>query len=161
MQVQLKANGQAIELDASPGERLIDLLRDRLQLRGTKESCGKGHCGSCLVFLDGNLVNACLVPAFRLNGADVVTIEGFSRTKEFAAIEKAFADILPLQCGLCTSGLVMATGALLHANTRPSESQIRQALAGNLCRCTGYRAITEAVMSASELWGKRGYVRRG
>ena len=161
MLVSLTVNGNRVELDVPPGKRLLDIVRNDLDLHGTKEGCSHGECGSCLVYLNGSLVNSCLVPAFQLNEAEVMTIEGCSQTKEFGAIERAFAETLSIRCGFCGPGVAMATWALLTENPSPTEEDIRAGLLGNLCRCTGYRSLVEGVERASTLWSRKRRVRRG
>ena len=130
-------------------KRLLDVLRDDLQLTGTKEGCGEGECGACSVILDGVLVNSCLVPAIHASGATVRTIEGVSRASCAHPIQEAFAACGGAQCGICTPGMIMASVYLLEQNPHPDRNQIQEALAGNLCRCTGYQKIIDAVHTAS------------
>ena len=125
--------------------RLLDILRNELQLTGVKEGCGEGECGSCSVLVDGVLVNSCLVPAIHAQGTEILTIEGISRDHRLQPIQKAFLECGGAQCGICTPGMVLATAYLLNSNPCPSADQIREGLNGNLCRCTGYMRIFEAV----------------
>ena len=125
--------------------RLLDILRNELQLTGVKEGCGEGECGSCSVLVDGVLVNSCLVPAIHVQGTEILTIEGVSRDHRLQPIQKAFLECGGAQCGICTPGMVLATAYLLNSNPCPSADQIREGLNGNLCRCTGYMRIFEAV----------------
>lgn len=143
-------NGSCVCVDCDPSARLLDILRNEFGLTGPKEGCGEGECGACSVLLNGRLANSCLVAAGSIRGADVVTIEGFRETKRYAVLEKAFADAGAVQCGYCTPGMVMAAEALLSRNAHPNEQQIREAISGNLCRCTGYNMIVEAIRAASE-----------
>jgi carbon-monoxide dehydrogenase small subunit len=129
--------------------RLLDVLRDELGLTGTKEGCGEGECGSCSVLLNGELVNSCLVPVLQAEGADVRTVEGLA-TGALHPVQKAFLECGGAQCGICTPGMIVATVHLLKSNPEPSMEEIREGLNGNLCRCTGYTRIFEAVRSAAE-----------
>ena len=146
MKIEFKLNGTITRLDTPPDIRLLSLLRDQLGLTGTKEGCGIGECGACSVLLDGRLVNACLVLAPQVDGREVITIEGI-RSSEGGAndLQQAFIDYGAVQCGFCTPGMILAGEALLAANTQPTRSEIREAIAGNLCRCTGYQQIVDAI----------------
>lgn len=148
--IEFVLNGQPVSVECEPSARLLDILRNEFKLTGPKEGCGEGECGACGVLLNGQLANSCLVAAGSIKGANVVTIEGFRDTKRYAVLEKAFAKAGAVQCGYCTPGMVMAAEALLSRNAHPSEQQIREAISGNLCRCTGYNMITEAIRMASE-----------
>ena len=128
-----------------PMMRLLDVLRENLGLTGTKEGCGEGECGACSILLDGRLVNSCLVPALQADGARITTIEGIATAGQLHALQQAFIDCGGAQCGICTPGMIIASVALLEHNPNPSEDEIRNGLAGNLCRCTGYMRIFEAV----------------
>ncbi|MGE5496167.1 MAG: (2Fe-2S)-binding protein [Burkholderiales bacterium] len=153
--IEFTLNGRTVYVDCDPSMRLLDILRNFFGLTGPKEGCGEGECGACSVLLDGRLVNSCLVAMGSIRGAKVVTIEGFRETKRYAALEKAFAEAGAVQCGYCTPGMVMAAEALLSRNAHPTEQQIREAISGNLCRCTGYNMIVDAIRAASEesdLW---------
>jgi carbon-monoxide dehydrogenase small subunit len=136
-------------------ERLLDILRRQLGLTGTKEGCGEGECGSCSVLMDGALVNSCLVPVLQAQGAKIVTIEGLSHGLQLHALQQAFLDYGGAQCGICTPGILLAAFHLLEKKPRASLDDIREGLAGNLCRCTGYTQICEAVAAAAA----QGYVR--
>ena len=129
-------------------ERLLDVLRNQLGLTGTKEGCGEGECGACSVLLDGELTNSCLVPVLQVEGADIRTIEGIAGPEQMHAVQEAFVSCGAAQCGICTPGMVMAAVNLLESNPVPGESEIREGLSGNLCRCTGYMKIFEAVLEA-------------
>lgn len=129
---------------------LLQVLREDLELTGTKEGCGEGECGACAVFVDGVLVNSCLYPVLQAEGAEITTIEGISSSTDLNRIQLAFMQYGGTQCGICTPGMVMASVNLLRGNPCPSESEIRQGLAGNLCRCTGYNGIVESVLRAAE-----------
>lgn len=144
--LSFELNGSTITISAPPLRRLLDILRDDLGLTGTKEGCGEGECGACAVLMDGRLVNSCLIPAASLEGKSVVTIEGYRETERFAVISEAFARAGSVQCGFCTPGMVMAAEALLERTPRPTEEEVRQGLAGNLCRCTGYAMIVEGIL---------------
>jgi carbon-monoxide dehydrogenase small subunit len=129
-------------------ERLLDVIREQLALTGTKEGCGEGECGACSILLDGQLTNSCLVPAIQADGGEITTIEGIECGEELAVVQKAFVECGGAQCGICTPGMIVAAVSLLRESPEPSETEIRNGLAGNLCRCTGYMRIFEAVMSA-------------
>ena len=140
-------NGQPVSLKVAPTDTLLDLLRYDLELTGTKYGCGEGECGACSVLLDGKVVNSCLVLAAECQGSDILTIEGLAAEGELHPIQKAFVDHGAIQCGFCTPGMVMAAYALLQEKPSPTEEQIKRGLEGNLCRCTGYRKIIDAVLS--------------
>ena len=150
IQIPCTVNGEVRTLHAYPLERLLDVLREQLQLTGTKEGCGEGECGACSVFLNGELVNSCLVPAVQAAGATIKTIEGVSSGDQLAAVQESFIEVGGAQCGICTPGLVLAAVDLLARNPQPSEQEIRTGLAGNLCRCTGYMKIFESVVRACQ-----------
>jgi carbon-monoxide dehydrogenase small subunit len=145
----LTVNGQPHMVDVHPMRRLLDILRVELSLTGTKEGCGEGECGACSVFLDGKLVNSCLIPALDAEGCDIVTIEGVSASG-LQPIQKAFHGTGAAQCGICTPGMLLASLELLAKHAKPTMDDIREGLAGNLCRCTGYMRIFEAVQKASD-----------
>jgi carbon-monoxide dehydrogenase small subunit len=128
--------------------RLLDVLREQLQLTGTKEGCGEGECGACTVVLDGRIVNSCLVPVAQVNSAEITTIEGVAHNDQLHAVQQAFIQHGGAQCGICTPGMVLAAIDLLKRNPQPTEDDIRNGLAGNLCRCTGYMKIFESVVQA-------------
>jgi aerobic-type carbon monoxide dehydrogenase small subunit (CoxS/CutS family) len=153
MRISLTVNGKPVVVDAEPLARLLDILRVDLGLSGVKEGCGEGECGACAVLLNGQIVNSCVTPLAAAADAEVLTIDGFRETERYKVIEKAYSDTGGVQCGFCTPGFVMATEALLRENPKPSEEEIRQGLSGNLCRCTGYNMIVEAVQAASEAFG--------
>jgi carbon-monoxide dehydrogenase small subunit len=146
--IELKINGESRTLDVFPMSRLLDVLREQLQLTGTKEGCGEGECGACTVVLDGRIVNSCLVPVAQANGADITTIEGVAQNDQLHAVQQAFIQHGGAQCGICTPGMVLAAVDLLKRNPQPTEDDIRNGLAGNLCRCTGYMKIFESVVQA-------------
>jgi carbon-monoxide dehydrogenase small subunit len=146
--VACTVNGKRATLRAFSMERLLDVLRRDLQLTGTKEGCGEGECGACSILMNGKLVNSCLVPVLHAEGAQITTIEGIARGENLHAVQQAFLDCGGAQCGICTPGMVLAAVNLLERTPSPTESQIRDGLSGNLCRCTGYMRIFEAVLQA-------------
>jgi len=150
MKIRLTVNGREVECDTDAETRLLDLLRETLALTGTKEGCGEGECGACTVLLDGRPVNSCLVPAPVADGKNVLTVEGLASGEDLHPIQQAFVDAGGVQCGFCTPGFIMSSYALLQANPDPTEDEIRTALEGNLCRCTGYERIVAAVRLAAE-----------
>jgi aerobic carbon-monoxide dehydrogenase small subunit len=151
MRVTCTVNGEPrVADDVWEGESLLYVLRERLGLPGSKNACEQGECGSCSVYLDGTLVCACLVLAGQAEGAEIVTVEGLGAGGELHPVQEAFVETGAVQCGFCTPGLVVATHDLLGREPRPSDEQIREALAGNLCRCTGYEKILDAVRLAAE-----------
>ena len=148
MQINFKVNGEERSVEGFPMARLLDVLREQLHLTGTKEGCGEGECGACTVIIDGQIVNSCLVPLAQVNGAEITTIEGVAGNGELHAVQQAFIDHGGAQCGICTPGMVLAAVDLLKRNPEPNETEIRNGLAGNLCRCTGYMKIFESVVRA-------------
>lgn len=144
--VEFKVNGQPHRLDVFPMARLLDVLREELSLTGTKEGCGEGECGACTVIVDGLIVNSCLVPVGQVNGSEITTIEGVAGENQLHAVQQAFIEHGGAQCGICTPGMVLAAVDLLERNPQPTEADIRTALAGNLCRCTGYMKIFESIV---------------
>jgi carbon-monoxide dehydrogenase small subunit len=148
MQIDFKLNGKNVSIDICPTMRLVDLLRDSLGLTGTKEGCAEGECGACTVIMDGVAVNSCLVLALQVRGREIITIEGMARDGELDILQQKFLEHTAVQCGYCTPGMLMSAKALLMTNPHPSEDEIRLALAGNLCRCTGYSKIVESVQEA-------------
>ena len=150
MNIEFKVNGESRTLEVYPMARLLDVLREQLQLTGTKEGCGEGECGACTVVLDGRIVNSCLVPAAQANGAEITTIEGVAHNDQLHAVQQAFIQHGGAQCGICTPGMVLAAVDLLKRNPQPTEADIRNGLAGNLCRCTGYMKIFESVVRACQ-----------
>ena len=147
----LTVNGDQRTVLIYPMARLLDVIRQELGLTGTKEGCGEGECGACSVFLNRDLVNSCLVPALQADGAEVVTIEGISRDSRWQKLQRIFVTSGGAQCGICTPGMILAVVNLLQQNPNPVEADIRKALAGNLCRCTGYMKILDAVAQAAEV----------
>jgi carbon-monoxide dehydrogenase small subunit len=149
-EIEFKVNGESHKLEVFPMSRLLDVLREDLHLTGTKEGCGEGECGACTVKLDGQIVNSCLVPIAQVNGASITTIEGVAHGDELHAVQQAFIDHGGAQCGICTPGMILAALDLLERNPAPTEADIRNGLAGNLCRCTGYMKIFESVVQACQ-----------
>lgn len=147
--IEFTLNGKVQCIDVPPMRRLLDVLREDLHLTGTKEGCGEGECGSCSILLNGELVNSCLVPALHANKATLCTIEGMSQDQKLHPIQQYFLECGGAQCGICTPGMILATEQLLRTHPHPTEDQIREGLAGNLCRCTGYMRIFEAVQAAA------------
>ena len=146
--VRFTVNGLERSIEAFPMARLLDVLREDLELTGTKEGCGEGECGACSVLVDGELVNSCLIPVLQTAGAEVTTIEGLEERDRFPALRDSFLQAGGAQCGICTPGMMMASWRLLERVARPTRDEIREALAGNLCRCTGYQKIVDAVEAA-------------
>lgn len=149
MKFTLMLDGEQRDFDCEPTRRLLDLLREDAGLTGVKEGCGQGECGACSVLLDGRLVNSCLMTVGQVSGRRIVTIDGYRRTDRFAVLQDAFGKTGAVQCGFCIPGMIMACEALLQRNSRPQPEEIRLALSGNLCRCTGYNMIVRAVELAA------------
>lgn len=148
--ISFQLNGLGVTVLVDGRQRLIDVLRENLGLTGTKEGCGEGECGACTVLVDSRAVNSCLYPALEIEGRNVFTIEGLHEDQhQLSSIQQAFVDQGAIQCGFCTPGMIISTKALLDSNPDPSEDEIRDALQGNLCRCTGYIQIIEAVKQAA------------
>ena len=139
-------NDERVEVEAEANVTLVDLLRQEFGLTGTKEGCGYGECGACTVLIDGRAVNSCLILSQRVNGKKVTTIEGLSKNGELHPLQKMFVEHGAIQCGYCTPGMILSAKALLDENPNPSEEDIKLAIQGNLCRCTGYRKISEAIL---------------
>lgn len=156
MKIRIVLNGKPAIIDTDPTRRLLDILRNDYNLTGVKEGCGEGECGACSVLIDGRIANSCIVPAGAVEGSEIITIEGYRETARYRALRDAFEEAGAVQCGFCTPGFIMAAEALLRENANPGEDDIRRALSGNLCRCTGYSMIIDAVKIASaggkELW---------
>jgi carbon-monoxide dehydrogenase small subunit len=142
-------NGEEVKVQVKPSALLVEVLRDQLELTGTKVACGEGECGACTVLLDGKPVNSCLVPALKAQGREVLTVEGLAPLGELHPLQKAFVEHGAVQCGYCTPGMLMSAKALLDHNPNPTEDEVRLAISGNLCRCTGYAKIVEAILDAS------------
>ena len=148
-EITLTVNGKQVTVCTHAMERLLDVLRHDLGLTGTKEGCGEGECGSCSVLMDGALVNSCLIPALQAKGANIITIEGLATDGRLGALQQAFLDCGGAQCGICTPGMILVAFHLLDKNPKPMVEEIGDSLSGNLCRCTGYMQIFEAVMEAA------------
>ncbi|NOZ87084.1 MAG: (2Fe-2S)-binding protein [Deltaproteobacteria bacterium] len=152
--LELTVNRVQRQIAVEPTETLLDVLREDLGLTGTKHGCGEGDCGACTVLLDGQPVNSCLVLALQANGREVTTIEGVAADHDrLHPVQQSFVDLGAIQCGFCTPGMVISAVSLLQSNPKPTEEEVRQALSGNLCRCTGYQKIVEAVLDAAEKMG--------
>jgi carbon-monoxide dehydrogenase small subunit len=148
IEINCTVNGEPATFEAYPLTRLLDALRERLRLTGTKEGCGEGECGACSVLVDGELVNSCLVPAAQVEGAEIRTVEGVADGERLHAVQRAMIECGGAQCGICTPGMVLAAVSLLERTPTPTDADIREGLAGNLCRCTGYMKIFDAVVRA-------------
>jgi carbon-monoxide dehydrogenase small subunit len=149
VEIAFSVNGEAKTVRVYPMERLLDVLREEFKLTGVKEGCGEGECGSCSVLMDGVLVNSCLVPVLQAAGSSVVTIEGLAAGDRLHVLQEAFLEYGGAQCGICTPGMILAACHLLEGNPEPTTKEIREGLSGNLCRCTGYSQIVEAVAEAA------------
>ena len=149
MQIEFTVNGKAYKMDICSTMRLIDLLREELGLTGTKEGCGEGECGSCTVIMGGKAVNSCLVLAPQIRGQEILTIEALETNGQMDRLQESFINNSAIQCGYCTPGMLMSAKALLMANSNPSEEEIKVAISGNLCRCTGYNKIVNAIREAA------------
>ncbi len=154
--IKFTVNGKKKEVETTTTARLLDLLRDDLHLTGTKEGCGKGECGACTVIMNGELVASCLVLAPQANGAVITTIEGVGDDKCLDPVQEAFIETGAVQCGFCTPGIILATKKLLEENAYPSEEEIKRGISGNLCRCTGYQKIFDAIKLAANRLSKKG-----
>lgn len=148
--IKFTLNHKHVEADLDPSTRLIDALRLHFNLTATKEGCGEGSCGACVVLMDGKGVNSCLLPLANVEGHSIITLEEFKKTPQFKILEACFADEGGSQCGFCTPGMIFAAQSLLASNNHPSEEDVREALSGNLCRCTGYQSIVNAILRAAE-----------
>ena len=153
--VKMTVNGRARRVSVPPMKRLLDVLRQDCGLTGTKEGCGEGECGACSVLFNGRLVNSCLVPAIQANGAKVLTVEGLAKSEKLSRLQQTFVERGAAQCGICTPGMLIASVALLSRPGAKNEANVREALAGNLCRCTGYQKIVDAVIEVSKGKGKK------
>jgi len=150
MEVTFIINGDKKTLNIDPSMTLIEILRKELKLTGTKEGCGKGECGSCTVIMNGKTVNSCLVLGSQIDGSEITTIEGLSKNGELHPLQKAFIEEGAVQCGFCIPGMIMSAKSLLDENPDPAEEEIREGISGNLCRCTGYSKIIEAIQKAAK-----------
>lgn len=157
--IKFTLNGKTVETDAAATVRLLDFIREERLLIGTKEGCGEGECGACSVFVNNLLQNSCLIPIGSIEGADIVTIEGIMESEQFKILDESYSNAGGVQCGYCIPGMVMASAALLSQNPHPSEEEIREGISGNLCRCTGYNMIVDAINLAAKkgdgLWQKK------
>ena len=154
IRVRFSVNGEKREVETYPMARLLDVLREDLYLTGIKEGCGEGECGACSVIIDGELVNSCLIPVLQAGGTSITTIEGLGTNEQLHRVQAAFLEHGAAQCGICTPGMILAAVNLLERISSPTEEQIREGLAGNLCRCTGYGRIVEAVRRAALKTGR-------
>ena len=145
MEISFVLNNKKVKVDVNPTTRLLDVIRDNFSLKGTKEGCGEGECGACTVLVNNEPYNSCLTPIINVLDKEVITIEGFRETEAYKKIADAFSEMGGSQCGYCTPGMILATYAVLRVNSNPTEEEIRDALSGNFCRCTGYQAIVNAV----------------
>jgi len=151
MQVDFKVNGKQYSLNVEPNLRLVDILRDKLGLTGTKEGCGEGECGTCTVIMNNKAVHSCLVLAPQVGGKDIITVEGLEKNGEMDRLQEEFIKKGAIQCGFCTPGMLMSAKALLMENHNPTVEEIKNAIAGNLCRCTGYDKIISAIQAVAEI----------
>lgn len=151
--IRCTVNGRAVQFHAHPMARLLDVLREELKLTGTKDGCGEGECGACSIEFNGELVNSCLIPALHAEGTTIRTIEGVADGERLHAVQEAFIACGGAQCGICTPGMILAAVNLVERNPRPNEAEIREGLAGNLCRCTGYIKIFDAIVHACQKTG--------
>jgi aerobic carbon-monoxide dehydrogenase small subunit len=149
VRIAFRLNGADIEIDVPPDRRAVEVFREDLGLTGTKESCGRGDCGACTILVDGENRLSCLMLAIQLQGREITTIEGIGNRDQLHAVQQAFADLGAVQCGFCTPGMVLASVDLLQRNPNPTRDEIRHGLAGNLCRCTGYQKVVDAVEAAA------------
>ena len=149
--IEFSLNNKIVKYSGDPSKRLLDILREHFLLKGVKEGCGEGECGACSVLINGRLTNSCITAVGSLEGSSVITVEGFKDTKQYQLLEETFAKAGAVQCGFCTPGMIMAAQALLVANPNPTEDDIREAISGNICRCTGYNMIVDAIKMAAEL----------
>jgi carbon-monoxide dehydrogenase small subunit len=150
--IQLAVNGEKYEIAIASNQTLLEVLRDELYLTGTKEGCGEGACGTCTVLLDGKPVRSCLTLAVQVQGREITTIEGLAPMGDLHSVQKAFVEYGAIQCGFCSPGMILTTKALLDENPNPTEQEARQAISGNVCRCTGYAKIVEAMLKAAEMF---------
>ena len=150
MKIEFVLNQEKRRIDVDPMRRLLDILREDFGLTSVKEGCGQGECGSCMVLIGNRAVNSCLMPAANISGKRITTVEGLQGTEKYETLEKAFLDAGSVQCGFCTPGMVISAEALLRSNPNPEDAEIKEALEGNLCRCTGYNMIVEGVKLAAE-----------
>jgi carbon-monoxide dehydrogenase small subunit len=154
MKIEFFLNNKKVSIDTDPSKRLLDIIREDFNLKGTKEGCGEGECGACMVIMNGKAVNSCLIATGMLQDAEVLTIEGLHGSEHLAILEKAYAEAGAVQCGFCTPGFMITSYALLKENPFVTHEEIKDALSGNLCRCTGYNMIIDAIKKASEIGEK-------
>lgn len=154
MKIEFFLNNNHVSIETDPSKRLLDILREDFNLKGTKEGCGEGECGACMVVLNGKAVNSCLIAAGVIQDAKILTIEGLHNSEYFTILENAYAEAGAVQCGFCTPGFMITSYALLIENPRATREEIKDALSGNLCRCTGYNMIVDAIKKASEIGEK-------
>ena len=148
-----RVNGEAVVLEVDPEKTLLDVLRDELALTGSKRGCGRGDCGACTVIMDGKAILSCLTPIMQASGRDILTVEGLARNGKLHPLQEAFLETGAVQCGFCIPGMLLSAKALLDQNPSPTDPEVREGLSGNLCRCTGYKKIVEAVLLAAETTG--------
>ena len=148
--IEFNLNNKIVKYSGDPSKRLLDILREHFLLTGVKEGCGEGECGACSVLINGRLTNSCITAVGSLEGSYVITVEGFKDTKQYHLLEDTFAKAGAVQCGFCTPGMIMAAQSLLIVNPNPTEEDIREAISGNICRCTGYNMIIDAIKMAAE-----------
>ena len=148
--IELKINGETFHVEVEPHETLLDVIRGRVGLTGTKKGCETGQCGACTIIVEGKAVNACLILAVEAHGREIVTVEGLAKDRQLHPLQQAFVEEGAVQCGYCTPGMLLSAKALLDENPRPTQRQVKEAIAGNLCRCTGYVKIVKAIMTAAE-----------
>ena len=148
--IQFTINGEQVEVEAEPRETLLQVIRDKLSLTGSKEACGLGECGACTVLMNGTPVYSCLILAVEAEGKDILTVEGLAEGEKLHPLQEAFRDYGAVQCGFCTPGMLLTAKALLEENPRPTEEEVRTAIAGNICRCTGYVKIVEAILATAK-----------
>jgi len=148
--IEFNLNNKIVKYSGDPSKRLLDILREHFLLTGVKEGCGEGECGACSVLINGRLTNSCITAVGSLEGSYVITVEGFKDTKQYQLLEDTFAKAGAVQCGFCTPGMIMAAQSLLIVNPNPTEEDIREAISGNICRCTGYNMIIDAIKMAAE-----------
>jgi aerobic-type carbon monoxide dehydrogenase small subunit (CoxS/CutS family) len=151
VKIAFTLNNEPVEVMVDPSCSLLHIIREELKLTGTKEGCQRGECGACTVLLEGKAVNACLVPGGKAEGKHVMTVEGLARGEEYHELQRAFVEAGAVQCGFCTPGMLMSAYSLLHQKVKPTPGEVRRAISGNLCRCTGYAKIVEAVLQASDM----------
>ncbi|MCL2398802.1 MAG: (2Fe-2S)-binding protein [Defluviitaleaceae bacterium] len=149
-EIKFILNGQEQVYDGNLAARLLDVLREKFNLTGTKSGCKEGECGACSVIIDGKLMNSCLIAMGRVDGSTILTIEGYSETERFLALSDAYESVSAVQCGFCTPGMILASESILSSNPHPSEEEVRIGISGNLCRCTGYNSIVKAIGIAAE-----------